>query len=47
MPDLQCPVATYDVGENECRLDGYMKPFSAEKLRALYGNKANYLLISH
>jgi hypothetical protein len=43
MPDLQVPVATYGTGENECRLRGYMIPFSTEKLRALYSNKANYL----
>lgn len=43
MPDLQVPVATYGVGDKECRLGGYMKPFSTEKLRAMYGAKANYL----
>ena len=43
MPDLQAPVATYGVGEKECRLGGYMVPFSTEKLRALYGDKAHYL----
>ena len=43
MPELQVPVATYSVGEKECRLNGYMSPFSTEKLRALYGNKARYL----
>lgn len=43
MPELQVPVATYRVGEKECRLNGYMAPFSTEKLRTLYGNKAQYL----
>lgn len=43
MPDLQVPVAIYGIGENECRLRGYMIPFSTEKLRARYSTKANYL----
>ena len=43
MPDILLPVAKYDVGEKACRLGGYMIPFATEKLRNLYGGKANYL----
>ena len=43
MPDLLVPAATYKVGEKTCRLNGYMIPFSADKLRTLYSNKAHYL----
>jgi hypothetical protein len=43
MPDIQLPVATYGVGDDACRLDGYIVPFPVEKLKGLYSSKANYL----
>ena len=45
LPDIQLPVATFGVGDNECRLDGYMIPFATEKLVALYASKAKYLTL--
>jgi len=43
MPDLQYPLATYGVGDDECRLAGYRIPFSVEKCRRLYGDMNHYL----
>jgi len=45
MPDVQLPIATYKVGEKECRLNGYMIPFPTDKLRTLYSSKAHYLAL--
>ena len=43
-PEVQVPVATYQTGERECRLRGWMIPFKPEKLREIYGSWDNYLL---
>lgn len=43
LPDLVVPTATYGVGRGACFLLGYQVPFTAAKLRALYGTHENYV----
>jgi hypothetical protein len=43
-PQVAVPVAQYGVGATAaCLLFGYTAPFDADKCRALYGSRANYL----
>lgn len=43
-PQVAVPVAGYGVGASEaCILFGYTAPFDADKCRALYGSRENYL----
>lgn len=41
-PYLDAPVAVYGAGEGQFWLHGYMRPFTATELRALYGSRAAY-----
>ena len=43
LPALMVPRATYGIGSGACFLLGYQVPFSAAKLRALYGTHENYV----
>jgi hypothetical protein len=43
LPPLMVPAARYGTGRGACFLLGYKVPFSAAKLRALYGTHARYV----
>ncbi|HVY04034.1 MAG TPA: alpha/beta hydrolase domain-containing protein [Caulobacterales bacterium] len=44
-PQVSAPVATYGVGQDECHLFGYTKPFSAAALAARYGSPDAYVAL--
>jgi hypothetical protein len=43
MADMRVPVAAYGVGTGDCLLLGYRLPFTGERRRALYGDRAHFL----
>lgn len=43
LPEIAVPAATYGTATGACFLFGYRKPFSAERLRELYGTREHYL----
>jgi len=43
MPDITLPVAAYQTGTGECFSTGWLVPFSTDRLRHLYGSRAEYL----
>lgn len=43
LPELAVPAATYGTGRDGCFLLGYRVPFSAAKMRKLYGTHAGYV----
>lgn len=43
LPALAVPAATYGTGQGACFLLGYQVPFSAARMKALYGTPAQYV----